>query len=73
MHYVIQCLQSRLMLMQYEEGNKLLAPDSKKFYPVLGHYVVIDNTDTLLDKTETRKCPEVLFGSKLVMDMGWIG
>lgn len=29
--------------------------------------------DTFLDQTGDRKCPEVLFGRKLVMDMGWIG
>lgn len=76
MRYVIHCLQRRLMLMQYEEGDKLLAPDGKKFYPVFkcdGDYVITDNTDTFLNQTGDRKCPEVLFGRKLVMDMGWIG
>ena len=60
-----------------DKGDSLISinGDEKKFYPVFrweGDDLILDNSHTFLNETNTRKRPEVLFGTKLVEAMDWI-
>ena len=76
MQYIVYRLKRKLTLLEASSGESLRAPDKKRFYPVFqweGNELLIDNTDTFLNKSGDRKRPKVLFGRKLVEAMNWIG
>ena len=61
-----------------DKGDSLVTTngDPKKFYLVFkwkGDDLIIDNSNTFLNESNRRNRPEVLFGTKLVEAMKWIG
>ena len=58
-----------------DKSDTLLTTNGDKFYPVFrwdGDDLILDNTNTFLKESGTRKRREVLFGTKLVEAMNWI-
>ena len=61
--------------MTYKDDT-LVTTDFENFYPVFrweGNDLVLDNLAGFLDQSGDKKHPEVLFGTKLVEVMKWIG
>ena len=59
-----------------DKGDSLVTDDGKNFYLVFkweGDDLIIDNSNTFLSEAGGRNRPEVLFGTKLVEAMEWIG
>ena len=75
MKYIVDRYERRLRELVSGKGDSLLTSDGKKFYPVYrweGDDLILDNSNTFLNQSGTRKRPEVLFGTKLVEAMNWI-
>ena len=75
MKYIVNRFDRRMRHLVSSKGDTLLAPDGKKYYPMFrleGDELVIDNSNTYLNKRGHRKRPVVLFGTKLVEAMKWI-
>ena len=78
MKYIVNRYETYLRQNVTDKGDSLISinGDEKKFYPVFrweGDDLNLDNSHTFLNETDTRKRPEVLFGTKLVEAMNWIG
>ena len=75
MKYIVNGYETKLREIVSDKGDTLLTSDFAKFYPVFkweGDDLILDNSNTFLNQSGTRKRPEVLFGTKLVEAMNWI-
>ena len=75
MKYIVNRYETYLRQNVSDKSDTLLTSDGDKFYPVFrwdGDDLILDNTNTFLKESGTRKRPEVLFGTKLAEAMNWI-
>ena len=75
MRYIMNRFQVELRGLVTDQEDNLLASDGKKYYLLLrweGEDLILDNSDTFLNESGDIKCPEVIFGVKLVDAMEWI-
>ena len=77
MKYIVNEYETRLRELVSDKGDTLISTNGEKtkFYPVFrweGDDLILDNSETFLNQSGTRKRPEVLFGTKLVEAMNWI-
>ena len=78
MKYIIHRYMTEVRRVVTDKGDSLVTTNGepKKFYLVFkweGDDLIIDNSNTFLDEANGRNRPEVLFGTKLVEAMKWIG
>ena len=78
MKYIIHGYMTEVRRLVTDKGDSLMTTNGepKKFYLVFkweGDDLIIDNSNTFLDEASGRNRPEVLFGTKLVEAMKWIG
>ena len=77
MKYIVNRYETYLRQNVSDKRDSLVMAngDEKKFYPVFrwdGDDLILDNTNTFLKESGSRKRPEVVFGPKLVEAMNWI-